>query len=465
MTKAVDPSVSTVVETGANSDATPLVEQDAPNGNWSKLGYALVGFSVLAGLILGVLAFSLRLPYLALEPGSTFATEEFVVVEGTDSYTSPGEVSFVTVTQRRLTPFSWTLSRLRESDEIFHEDELLQGRTFDEQREENAQLMLTSQNAAIAAALGHLGFETAEPAGVVIIDIVEGGALDGVLARNDVITSIDGIPIAEQEELADYLSTRLDTTVELVAGRPGEEVQTVSVELTSDTSGFLGVAAGQDPDGDRVGAYLADTVPGGAAEGLLEGGDRIVGVNGNAVASFEELVPELSALRAGDTVAIEALRDGANGEEVIAVDITLGVRILDRAGLANVATQFRDAELPIDVGFTTEDVGGPSAGLAFTLTVLDVLTEGDLTGGAQIVVTGTIDRQGNVGPIGGVHQKAFAVDDVDADVFIVPEANFEQASAAVDGLRVESVTTLSEALAIIAEFGGNADDLPSAGEL
>ena len=420
---------------------------------------------MFAGLILGVLAFSLRLPYLALEPGSTFETEEFVVVEGTDSYTSPGEVSFVTVTQRRLTPFSWALSRLRDSDEIFHEDELLQGRTFDEQREENAQLMLTSQNAAIAAALGHLGFETAEPAGVVIIDVVEGGALDGVLARNDVITSIDGVPIAEQSELADYLSTRLDTTVELVAGRPGEDPMTVSVELTRDTSGFLGVAAGDDPAGDTLGAYLGSIVEGGAAEGFLEAGDRIVGVNGNTVGSFEDLVPELSSLRAGDVVTIDALRGTADAEEEISVDIALGVRILDRAGLANVATQFRDADLPIDVGFTTEDIGGPSAGLAFTLTVLDVLTEGDLTGGAQIVVTGTIDRQGNVGPIGGVHQKAFAVDDIEADLFLVPEANFDRATAAVEGLRVEPVATLSEALEIIAEFGGNANDLPSAGEL
>ena len=458
MTDIVD-SEPTVVETDAEGDA-PSVKR------FLGVGGAFIGLSMLVGLAAGVAAFSIRLPYLALQPGSTFETEEFIAVEGTDSYTSPGEVSFVTVTQRRLTPFTWITARLSDSNDIFHEDVLLQGRTFDEQREENAQLMLTSQNAAIAAALDHLGFETAEPAGVVVIDVVEGGPLDGVLARNDVITEVDGMPIVEFDDLFNYLETQIDTSIELVAGRPGEAPETITVELTRDTSGFIGVGAGIDPTGTDRGAYLGEIIEGGAVEGLLEVGDRIVSFEGTPVANFDELVPALSEYRAGDEVSIEVLRDGADGnEESVTVAATLGVRVLDRAGLANVATQFRDAELPIDVSFTTDDIGGPSAGLAFTLTVLDVLTEGDLTGGANIVVTGTIDRNGDVGPIGGVKQKAFAAEDVDASVFIVPDANFEEAREAVEDLRIEAVGTLDEALEIIADFGGNADDLPSAGEL
>lgn len=432
----------------------------------SKLGWVLVSLSMLAGLIAGVLAFTIRLPYLALEPGSTFETEEFVAVEGTPAYQSPGEVSFVTVTQRRLSPFRWVVARLDDGAEIFHEDELLQGRTFDEQREENAQLMLTSQNAAIAAALGHLGFETAEPAGVVIVDVVEGGALDGVLARNDVITAVDGRPVTEFSDLSDYLITQLDTSVDLVAGRPGEDPQTVTVELTNDTAGFLGVGAGEDSQGDRNGAYIGEVIEGGSVDGLLLAGDRIVSMGGVPVASFDDLVPVLLETRAGDVFAVEALRDTADGgEELILGDVTLGVRILERAGLQSVQTQFRDAELPVDVRFTTEDIGGPSAGLAFSLTVLDVLTEGDLTGGSNIVVTGSIDRAGNVGPIGGVHQKAFAAKDAGADIFLVPQQNIDEARAAVDDLRIEPVTTLDDALALIAEFGGNATDLPAADEL
>lgn len=467
---------TTVVDRHDNSDATPISagaksEVGSPDADRSDRyrpsGMTIVVVvSMIVGLVLGVLAFSYRLPYLALEPGRTFETEEFVAVEGAEAYTSPGEVSFVTVTQRRLTPFNWALSSLRDSDEIFHEDELLRGRTFDEQREENAQLMLTSQNSAISAALGHLGFETAEPAGVVIIDVVPGGALDGVLGRNDVISSIDGFPVTEFADLYDYLETQIDTSVEVVAGRPGEDLKTVTIELTRDTSGFLGVGAGEDPAGDRGGAYLAQIVEGGAVEGILEVGDRIVGLNGNPVDSFDGLVPLLLDLRAGDAVTVEVLRDDANGqEEALTFDVTLGIRVLDRAGLLNVSTQFRDADLPIEVGFTTDDIGGPSAGLAFTLTVLDVLTEGDLTGGAQVVVTGTILPDGRVGPIGGVHQKAFAAQDAGAAVFIVPAENLDEARAAVPELRIEGVATLNDALEVIAEFGGNATDLPTADEL
>lgn len=458
MTEAVE-SQTTVVDTSPNIDAS---------GNEPLLGVGgkFIAFAVLLGLGCGAFFFSYRLPYLALQPGSTFETEEYIEVEGSPEYMSEGEVSFVTVTQRRLTPMGWLLAKLRDSNDIFHEDELLRGRTFDEQREENAQLMLTSQNAAIAAALGHLGFETLEPAGAVVIDVVPNGALDGVLARNDVITQVDGMVVEQFQTLYNYLDTLEATSVEFVAGRPGEVPSTVTVELTTDTAGFLGVGAGVDPAGEDRGAYLGEIVAGGSVDGLLEAGDRIVGLNGNAIASFDDLPPLLTELRAGETITVTALRTASDGTETtIEVQPTLGVRVLDQAGLANVATQFRDAVLPIDVGFTTEDIGGPSAGLAFTLTVLDVLTLGDLTGGEDIVVTGTIDRNGNVGPIGGVKQKAFAARDAGAELFIVPEQNLEAARSAVDDIRIESVATLAEALEIIAEFGGNAGDLPTADEL
>lgn len=434
----------------------------------SKVGTKFMVFSILVGLAVGVASFVVRLPYLALEPGSTFETEEYVVVEGAEAFTSPGEVSFVTVTQRRLTPMDWVISKLQESDDIFHEDELLRGRTFDEQREENAQLMLTSQSSAIAAALSELGFDTSEPAGVVVIDVVEGGPVDGVLARNDVITSVNETSILTQEELLEELGRIAPgSTVELTAGRPGAEPQTVSVTLTSDTSAFLGVVRGTDTDAEAgTGVSIDGVVVGGSVDGLLMAGDRIVGLDAESIDSFESLVASLADRRSGEVVTIEAVRTETDGSEVIISDeITLGVRALESAGISQAATQLRDAELPFEVGFSTEDIGGPSAGLAFTLTVLDVLTDGDLTGGANIVVTGTIDRDGNVGPIGGVKQKAYAASDADADVFIVPERNLESARAAVDDLRVEPVATLGDALAVIAEFGGNAGSLPVNGEL
>ncbi len=433
-----------------------------PPSRFTKFFFILAFLCFIGGAAL----FLVQLPYFAFEPGNTFETESFVEVEGSDSFTSPGEVSFVTVHQRRLTPIDWLISNLQDSDEVFHEDVILGGRTLDEQREENAQLMLSSQNTAIAAALNHLGFETAEPAGAVIIDVVEGGQLQDVLGRNDVITEANGQPIATVNELFDLI-TALDVDDELVllAGRPGEAPQEVQIQLTDDTAGFIGISRDASVIDEGVGATIADAVPGGPVEDLLEAGDRIVRLDDEAIDSFEELVGALGQRRSGDTVSIEAIRGSGDEETTVAFDVTLANRALERAGLQFVDTQFRDAELPIDVGFTTEDIGGPSAGLAFTLTVLDVLTEGDLTGGANIVVTGAIDRAGNIGAIGGAHQKAFAAHEAGADVFIVPEGNFEEASAAVPELRVESVATLSDALDMLAEFGGNVDELPVNGQL
>ena len=426
-----------------------------------RSGVKFLVLCFFVGLCAAVAAVTIELPYLSLEPGDTFTTEEYVSVDGTDLFPSDGEVSFVTVTQRRLTPISWLLSSIRDSDEVFHEDVLLQGQTIDEQREENAQLMLTSQNNAVASALSHLGYETAVPAGVVIIDVVEGGALDGVLGRNDVISEVDGVDIAEAEQLFSLLASKPEGSVEIVAARPGNEPRTVEVELTDDTRGFLGVAGGEVPEG-TTGAFLSQIIPGGASDGILAVGDFIVGFEGQRIDSFDALVPVLLELRSGDIVSVEVARD----EQTLTFDIELGVRAFERAGIFSADTQLRDAELPFDVGFTTEDVGGPSAGLAFSLTVLDVLTDGELTGGANVVVTGTIDRAGNVGPVGALHQKSFAALDDEADVFIVPEHNFEEARAAVgDELRIEAVATLEEALEVISEFGGNAADLPTDGNL
>src|SRR5690606_26969751 len=111
------------------------------------------------------------------------------------------------------------------------------------------------------------------------------------------------------------------------------------------------------------------------------------------------------------------------------------------------------------------NVGGPSAGLAFTLAIIDQLTAGDLAGGADVAVTGTMSSDGTVGPVGGTAQKAAAVRAEGLDLFIVPTADYEAArSRAGDDLEVVPVDSIDEALAVLGEWGGNVDDLPPAGE-
>ena len=86
-------------------------------------------------------------------------------------------------------------------------------------------------------------------------------------------------------------------------------------------------------------------------------------------------------------------------------------------------------DMPINVKLDTRGIGGPSAGLAFVLGIMDQLGPGELTGGRKVAVTGTIDPDGKVGDVGGVVQKTAAVRAAGADVFLVPPGEYEQAKA------------------------------------
>ena len=108
------------------------------------------------------------------------------------------------------------------------------------------------------------------------------------------------------------------------------------------------------------------------------------------------------------------------------------------------------AELPIDVTLNVENIGGPSAGLAFTLSVIDALTPEPLTGNLDVAATGTIHHDGTVGPIGGVPQKAHSTVRAGTDLFLVPASQADEAAAVAEpSVTVVGVETLEEALAAI----------------
>ena len=126
----------------------------------------------------------------------------------------------------------------------------------------------------------------------------------------------------------------------------------------------------------------------------------------------------------------------------------------------------RVVTLPFEVDIDTGRIGGPSAGLAFTLALIDELTEGELTGGKNIAVTGTISLDGSVGPIGGLSQKVNAVRQHDVDVFLVPASQRELADgedelrkklddAGHRHVKIVPVATLEEALRALEELGGD----------
>lgn len=104
----------------------------------------------------------------------------------------------------------------------------------------------------------------------------------------------------------------------------------------------------------------------------------------------------------------------------------------------------------VKVRLRLDDVGGPSAGLMFSLGIVDKLagdgSGGDLTGGRTIAGTGTIDADGTVGAVGGAALKTQAAKRDGASVFLVPKAECGQVQPAPDGLRLVPVTTLESAV-------------------
>jgi Lon-like protease len=213
-----------------------------------------------------------------------------------------------------------------------------------------------------------------------------------------------------------------------------------------------------------VGQVVETVQPGMPAEGKLEPNDTIVAVDGERFDDGEDMSRLLAAHPPGDTVTLTVLPLAGEERDV---EIALAPSPDDpNRGIMGVTvfTVVLAYDFPVDVEIDTGDVGGPSAGLAFTLAIIDDLTPGDLTGGHNIASTGTIAGDGTVGPVGGTGQKAAAVREKDVELFLVPRDDYEDAVAhAGDDLKVVAVDNLDDALDALADLGGNAGDLPQVG--
>jgi PDZ domain-containing protein len=135
------------------------------------------------------------------------------------------------------------------------------------------------------------------------------------------------------------------------------------------------------------------------------------------------------------------------------------------AGISGVGTSFlgvgledgNSYRLPAKVSINTANIGGPSAGLAMTLTLIDKMSRASISGNQPIAATGTIDVFGNVGDVGGVAEKTVAVQRAGAKYFFVPQVEVATAKAAAQpGLKIIGVTTLAQALRDLRALGGAA---------
>lgn len=194
---------------------------------------------------------------------------------------------------------------------------------------------------------------------------------------------------------------------------------------------------------------VARVVEGAPAAGALEPGDVITSVEGTEVTEAAELQAQITAHPAGTALTIGYLRDGEPGTAEVTT-ATVG----DGDDTPRIGVEVtHEIDAPFELHIDLDRVGGPSAGLMFALGIIDKLEPEDLTGGEIIAGTGSIDAEGNVGPIGGVPQKLVAAHDLGAVAFLVPSRNCAEASAnAPPDLTLVRVDTLQDALTGLADL-------------
>jgi PDZ domain-containing protein len=247
---------------------------------------------------------------------------------------------------------------------------------------------------------------------------------------------------------------RQDETVE-------QNKQEGKAQMTSSQDAATAVAL-EELGYDVTEPAVAGVTKGAPADGELETGDVILRVDGTHVSTSDDVVAAVTAAPTGQPVSFVVRRDDARETVQVTPDTVDGK---PQVGI-QVGTQVKQ-DLPADVTINiSPNIGGPSAGLMFSLGIYDTLTPGSLTGGKTVAGTGTMDAAGNVGPIGGIQQKIVGARDAGAQLFLVPPDNCQDALGAPNGdMRLVKADTMHDARLAIERWVKDPDaDLPSCEE-
>ena len=299
----------------------------------------------------------------------------------------------------------------------------------------------------------------------------------------DVLGDIDGEPVLEIKGAKRYpTSGRLDMTTVSEAGGTGGSLNVVSALFgLFDPDSSVVPAEEKYPNGaptedDReaqqkvfaasqsnalaaaanyVGrpvtsqAVVFDVVPDSPADGLLQAADVIESVNGEAVDDGRQVGEIVGPLPAGSTVVFEIIREGVSQTKNV-TSASAPVDPEDPDGQQKSVVGIlvdNHYESDFRAKVSLDDIGGPSAGLVFSMAMVDHLQKADMFDSRHVAGTGTIGADGSVGPIGGIDKKMSAAVDAGAELFLAPRDNCEQVSAsAPEGLTVVPVESLTRAI-------------------
>ena len=189
---------------------------------------------------------------------------------------------------------------------------------------------------------------------------------------------------------------------------------------------------------------VGSTQKGFGADGVLKAGDENVSVDGTRTDSLEALTKAIGLHAVGEEVSVVYHRDGKDTTVTLRTSAAPDDAKRSRIGISP------DIKLPFTVDIQLPNVGGPSAGLMFSLAIYDKLSDGHVAGDKTIAGTGTIDAAGVVGPIGGIQQKVYAARRDGATFFLVPHQTCPDIHTVPAGLQLIDVTTFDSALADLA---------------
>ncbi|MGI8776603.1 MAG: YlbL family protein [Acidimicrobiales bacterium] len=271
------------------------------------------------------------------------------------------------------------------------------------------------------------------------------------------------VSVRERVNLWEALGGWLDPDTDVVSDSdlrgpvPPDQYHQLNVEAMADSKssaeaivlrhlGFTDLAGG---------AEVVSIERGLPADAVLEAKDLIVGADGKPVTGPADVIGVIRAHKPGESVRLSVVRGGAPPAELTT---TLGTGENGQALLGvRLSTKLK---LPFGIAIDSGNVEGPSAGVAYSLALLDQLTPGELTGGARVAATGELGPDGVVAPIGGVTQKVAAVRRAGATVFLVPKENYAEAKAhAGSKVKVIPISTFDDALRALATLpASNAGD-------
>ncbi len=201
---------------------------------------------------------------------------------------------------------------------------------------------------------------------------------------------------------------------------------------------------GYDVQAKPEGALVVAVADGTPAEGKIEPTDVIVAVDGKPVQTPDDLRRLVADRKVGDPVRVGVR--GGGSTRTVELETAESPVEKGRPIIGVQVEQNADIKLPVDVDIDLGGVGGPSAGLAFALDIMEELGR-DVDRGNRVAATGEIELDGGVAPVGGLKQKTIGARRADVDVFLVPAGdNAKVARQNADGLRIIPVENFQQAL-------------------